>query len=169
MKNENIHIKVEEADHHDAIHGDKDDMPNPFLKMTEDRSSTVEGYDRSRVKDRSASFKPKGHVDVMTESSLVSKQKREEHLQKIRKLEIVQHKLSPKKLDFIPEDDVYADHDFGYDPSAEMRASFARVPDMKKDSEASSSANAPITMHALSELFDQKLSRTAHINDQFGK
>ena len=39
-----------------------------------------------------------------------------------------------------------------------MRASFARVPDMKKDSEASSSANAPITMHALSELFDQKLS-----------
>ena len=52
VKNENIHIKVEEDDHHDAIRGGKDDMPNPFLKMAADSSSTEDGYDRPRVKDR---------------------------------------------------------------------------------------------------------------------
>ena len=161
-----MRIKTEDGENYDAVPGAKNDGVNPFSKIGADKESASEGYDRPRVKDRSASFKSKKHVDVVAESSLMRKQKREEHLQKIRKLEIVQHKLSPKKLDFIPEEndnDIDDDHDFGYDPSAEMRASFARVSDMGNNSGASSSAhgtlaNAPVTMHALSKLFDQKLS-----------
>ena len=92
--------------------------------FTEDISKNPGDYNRPRVKFRSASFKLRTSADAIADSIQTAKLRREEHVDKIRKLEIVQQKLSSKKLNFIPEHESvsYSEemHDTGYDPTNEM-------------------------------------------------
>ena len=65
----------------------------------EDRNSDRE-YNRPRTKDCSASFKARSSADISSESIDISKLRREEYVEKIRKLALVKQRLSPKNLKF---------------------------------------------------------------------
>ena len=90
---------------------------NPFLNSNASEKfggDSSNDYERSRLQDRSVTFKAR--ADAISEPYMDVKAYRENHIEKIRQLQVVKEKLSPKKATENFE------HDFKYDPSSEMRA-----------------------------------------------
>ena len=136
---------------------------NPFLisnaaeKFGSDSSND---YERPRLKDRSAMFKAR--VDVISEPHMDVKARRENHIEKIRQLQVVKEKLSSQKAveNF--------EHDFKYDLSSEMRATVGQklnfdigmdsVPENKKHEYSESASSKDVTLEGIVSLLDSRLS-----------
>ena len=111
------------------------------------------------MKDRSRLFKARASVDVSTETVSTSKLRREEHLDKIRTLELGQENLSAKKLHLIPEHESisYSDelHDTGYNFSNEMHIILPR-PNITECSLSGQNEAGNISLDKFEQMLNKK-------------